>query len=289
MENNKNELSLEKDEKVIVSHQKTASIFKSKKFYLYVGIALAFIIAVIFVCLYINSDKLDKALDIKRNERFQITSTMSFTDLNQQPAEEEYYGDEVYYDENGNIVEDTEELGPTEDVHELGTIKFDGDTVYNSYGEYYTYTRDGERFVLYYYEDILSNFGSNKKGGEWIEVYAENYSNALSFDVDVLYNYKKSDFKKVDDYYVPKEDMQSVFFEVLQIHQTENYADCDIKFYFDNGKLEKIVAEYIYQDSMEVVQTYNFTYNDEKIEVPTADKKYDINDQLIYEKSDKEE
>ncbi len=274
------------------------------KLYAFIGGALVLVLAVLFISLYIKSDKVDKALDSDRYNRVQIKISQAIEYLKTEEeegeenasSEEGYIYDDgglgnYYYDENGNLV--TEEQVATEEeeqsntsTYDVSTIRYDGDTIHekSDLGETYHFTRDGERFVVYYYEDLLTSIqkeeGKDVKG-EWIEAYESDYGINVSFDLKVLDSYVESDFKKVEDHYVPKGNMEEVFFDFLRIKQVENYTNTDIKFYFDNGKMSKIVASYTYSDTMNIVQTYKFSYEDEKIVVPEADKKYDADGQLI--------
>lgn len=276
------------------------------KLYAFAGGALLLVLAVLFVSLYIKSDKVGKALDSDRYNRVQIKISQTIEYL--KTEEEENAGGDIatsedgyvyneggfgdyYYDENGTLITDEEATTEEEPqnnstTYDISTIRFDGDTIHekSDMGETYHFTRDGERFVVYYYEDLLTTIqredGKDVKG-EWIEAPETNYGNLVSFDLKVLDSYVESDFKKVEDYYVPKGNKEEVFFDFLRIKQVENYTNTDIKFYFENGKMSKIVAYYTYDDTMNIEQTYKFTYENEKIVIPEADKKYDANGQLI--------
>ena len=70
--------------------------------------------------------------------------------------------------------------------------------------------------------------------------------------------------------------------------QVEKYNNCDIEFYFENGKISKIVASYLYDNSMDIVQTYKFSYKDEAIKIPAATIKYDKDGNKIDLKADGE-
>lgn len=290
------------------SHFKESKWFSKEKIRLYgfIGGAVALVLAVLFVSLYIKSDKVGKALDSERYNRVQIKISQTIEYL--ETEEEEGTGEEIttsedgyvyndgglgnyYYDENGTLI--TDEEAPVEEeqqdnttTYDVSTIRFDGDTIHekSDLGETYYFTRDGQRFVIYYYEDLLTSIkreeGEDVKG-EWIETPGESYGTLVSFDLKVLDAYVESDFKKVEDHYVPKGNVEEVFFDFLRIKQVENYTNTDIKFYFDNGKMSKIVAAYTYDDTMNIVQTYKFSYEDEKIVIPEADKKYDAEGQLI--------
>ena len=274
----------------ILPQKKTLSKEK-KKIILWGAVALLVVIAVLAVSLYIKSDKVGKALDSSQYDRVQLTITQTVTYLDAKEEETDdlqsentniygdntYFGDgEYYYDENGNLVTEDETEGQEEQsdtsTYDICVLKKDGDVFYEkSLGEYYKYNRDGENYILYY-DDF---YGMNEENPDWVEVYAENYGSLQSFDFKILDNYEKSDFKKKGDRYVPKEDVTAFFYEFLQIKQVEKYNNCDIEFYFENGKISKIVASYLYDNSMDIVQTYKFSYKDEAIKIPVATIKYD--------------
>lgn len=260
---------------------------------LWAGIAAAAVIAVLIIALNIKSDKVGKALNSDIYDRVQVTVTQKMISLENDSSSEttddgytseegDYYEDyyeyngDIYYDENGNMVtEETDTSSQTEQSdeyeNEISVMKKDGDTVYvEEYGnEYYCYSRDGHQYILYY-DDF---YGTKADNGDWIEMNADNYSMAPVFDFSVLDGIKKSDLKKTSDGYVPKTDTDEIFFKVLQIQNKEDYTNCSIKFYFNQGKITKISATYIYIDSYDFTLNYNFTYKDEEIKVPapTAD------------------
>lgn len=286
-----------------LSQKKTLSKEK-KKIILWGAVALLVVIAVLAVSLYIKSDKVGKALDSSQYNRVQLTINQTVTFLDTEDEEEDasqsestdIYGDntylgegEYYYDENGNLVTEDEAEGQEQQSNttsqDICVLKKDGDVYYEkSLGEYYQYDRDGESFILYY-DDF---YGINEENPDWIEVYAENYGSLQSFDFKIFDNYEKSDFKKEGDHYVPKEDVTDFFYEFLQIKQVEKYNNCDIEFYFENGKISKIVASYLYDNSMDIVQTYKFSYKDEAIKIPAATIKYDKDGNKIDLKADGE-
>lgn len=277
---------------------------EKKRIILWGGIAALVVIAVLAASLYIKSDKVGKALDSSQYDKVQLTISQTVTYLDMQDEEGDetesefegtniygdntYFGEgEYYYDENGNLITDdeveTEQEQSNTSTYDICVLKKDGDVFYEkSLGEYYRYDRDGESFILYY-DDF---YGMNEDNPDWIEVYAENYGNVSSFDFKILDNYEKSDFKKVDDYYVPKEDTTAFFLEFLGIVQVEKYNNCDIKFYFENGKISKIIASCLYDEDMDMVQTYKFSYKDEKVKIPKATIKYDKDGNKIDLKSD---
>ena len=274
----------------ILPQKKTLSKEK-KKIILWGAVALLVVIAVLAVSLYIKSDKVGKALDSSQYDRVQLTITQTVTYLDAKEEETDdlqsentniygdntYFGDgEYYYDENGNLVTEDETEGQEEQsdtsTYDICVLKKDGDVFYEkSLGEYYKYNRDGENYILYY-DDF---YGMNEENPDWVEVYAENYGSLQSFDFKILDNYEKSDFKKKGDRYVPKEDVTAFFYEFLQIKQVEKYNNCDIEFYFEKGKISKIIASYLYDSNMDIVQTYKFSYKDEAIKIPVATIKYD--------------
>ncbi len=293
------------------NHFKESKWFSQGKLKLYAiaGAAVAFVLIILFVSLYIKSDKVDKALDSQQYKRAQIVISQTVKYLNDETEEEtnseeetgsEFVSDDnflgnYYYDENGELVtEEQEQASQPEDTstsYDICTIKVDDDILYEKgdYGQSYRFTRDGERFVIYYYEDFLANImkeEGEETEGEWIEVYEQNYGTLSSFDFSVFDSYVESDFKKVEDYYVPKGNSDEIFFDFLRVKQFEKYANQDMKLYFENGKISKIIASYTYDGTMDIVQTYKFTYNNEKITIPTPDKKYDINGNLIEGKVD---
>lgn len=296
------EIMAEQEENLI---KKISLSIEKIKIILWGVVALLVVIAVLVVSLYIKSDKVGKAFDSEQYNRVQLTITQQVTFLD---SEEEtdgedqqsdstniygdgnYYGQEdYYYDENGNLITEDESNQSQEqsntESYDICILKKDGDVSYEkSMGEFYKYSRDGKNFVLYY-DDF---YGINKDNPDWVEVYAENYSSMEIFDFKIFDNYEKSDFKKVDDYYVPKGDMTAFFHEFLKIVQVEKYQNCDIKFYFDNGRASKIVASYLYDENMDIVQTYKFTYRDEEIKIPAATIKYDKDGNKIDLKSNGE-
>ena len=287
----------------ILPQKKTLSKEK-KKIILWGAVALLVVIAVLAVSLYIKSDKVGKALDSSQYDRVQLTITQTVTYLDAKEEETDdlqsentniygdntYFGDgEYYYDENGNLVTEDETEGQEEQsdtsTYDICVLKKDGDVFYEkSLGEYYKYNRDGENYILYY-DDF---YGMNEENPDWVEVYAENYGSLQSFDFKILDNYEKSDFKKKGDRYVPKEDVTAFFYEFLQIKQVEKYNNCDIEFYFEKGKISKIIASYLYDSNMDIVQTYKFSYKDEAIKIPAATIKYDKDGNKIDLKADGE-
>ena len=259
---------------------------------MWAGVALAAVIAVLIIALNIKSDKVGKALNSDIYDRVQVTVTQKMISLENdssfETTDDEYtsedgdyydyngeYGD-VYYDENGSMVtEGTDTSSQTDRSYEqeddICVMKKDGDTIYEEGlgGKYYRYSRDGHKYILYY-DDF---YGIKADNGDWIEVDADNYGLAPVFDFSVLDGIKKSDLKKTSDGYVPKSDTEDIFFKVLQIQNKEKYTNCNIKFYFKQGKITKISATYIYSNSYDITQNYKFTYKDEEIKVPapTAD------------------
>ena len=284
--------------------QKKTLSKEKKKIILWGAVALLVVIAVLAVSLYIKSDKVGKALDSSQYDRVQLTITQTVTYLDAKEEETDdlqsentniygdntYFGDgEYYYDENGNLVTEDETEGQEEQsdtsTYDICVLKKDGDVFYEkSLGEYYKYNRDGENYILYY-DDF---YGMNEENPDWVEVYAENYGSLQSFDFKILDNYEKSDFKKKGDRYVPKEDVTAFFYEFLQIKQVEKYNNCDIEFYFEKGKISKIIASYLYDSNMDIVQTYKFSYKDEAIKIPAATIKYDKDGNKIDLKADGE-
>ena len=259
---------------------------------LWAGVAAAAVIAVLIIALNIKSDKVGKALNSDIYDRVQVTVTQKMISLENYSSSEttddgytsedgdyyDYSGENgnVYYDENGSMVTDgTDTSSQTDESYEpeeeLCVMKKDGDVIYEEGfgGKYYRYSRDGHKYILYY-DDF---YGIKADDGDWIEIDADNYGLAPVFDFSVLDEIKKSDLEKTSDGYVPKTDTEEVFFKVLQIQNKENYTNCNIKFYFKQGKITKISATYIYSDSYDVTQNYKFTYKDEEIKVPapTAD------------------
>lgn len=215
------------------------------------GVVLLVALVVLAVNLYLQSDRVGHALKSKRYENVQMTITRETTTI------------EV--DESGESIEST-----SEDVIKL---QKDGTTYYenSNANEYYQYELDGKMFLLYY-DDF---YGIKAENGDWVEVLVAEEDSPLSFDFSIFENYKKSDFQKVEDYYVPKNDASELFLDITQVGDDSKYYSYDMKFYFEQGKLVKIVVSYNYAIEMEVITTYEFSYKDETITVPEADVKYE--------------
>lgn len=277
-------------------HKKPDILSKIKEFFankekraitIWSASVLAVAIIVLIVCLYIKSDKVDKALEPENYERVQVTYYHSLESLITESSEESvssdetgedyysidgYYGD-VYYDENGSMVTYSEDISSEEssepETTQVSVMKKDGDVYYEDglSGKSYYYSRDGKNYILYY-DDFYGIYADN---GKWVEVETEDYSLSLTFDISVLEKITKSDLKKTDKGYVPKENADEVFYEILRIQNKENYQNCEIYFQFDNGKISEIKTVCIYQGEYEIIQTFEFTYEDDAIEIPEPD------------------
>ena len=207
------------------------------------------VMLIVGVVLYLQSDRVGHALKSKNFRQVQLAVKQSIT-----------YLDDMEKTGEENAVTDTSY-----------TLKKDGDTEHiTGYLEQYRYMRDGEEFVLVY-DDFYESIGEN---GKWVEYRAGTYEGYKFFDFSVFENYQSSDFKKVEDYYIPKREVDAFFCEFFGIDEEEMYADCDMKFYFEKGKLSKLIVSHIYGD-IKVVMTYEFSYQKETIGVPEADVKYD--------------
>ena len=207
------------------------------------------VMLIVGVVLYLQSDRVGHALKSKNFRQVQLAVKQSIT-----------YLDDMEKTGEENAVTDTSY-----------TLKKDGDTEHiTGYLEQYRYMRDGEEFGLGY-DDFYESIGEN---GKWVEYRAGTYEGYKFFDFSVFENYQSSDFKKVEDYYIPKREVDAFFCEFFGIDEEEMYADCDMKFYFEKGKLSKLIVSHIYGD-IKVVMTYEFSYQKETIGVPEADVKYD--------------
>ena len=248
---------------------------------------LAVALIVLIVCLYVKSDKVDKALKTENYKRVQVTFYRSMESLVTESEEEtssdetdeysdedyyNYYGD-VYYDENGSMVTYSDDTSSEEsdepETTKVSVMKKDGDVYYEDglSGESYYYNRDGQNYVLYY-DDFYGIYADN---GKWVESETEDFSLSLTFDFSVLENIEKSDLKKTDKGYVPKENADEFFYTILRIQNKENYQNCEVYIQFDNGKIAQIETVCVYQGEYEIVQTFDFTYKDESIEIPEPD------------------
>ncbi|MBQ3817338.1 MAG: hypothetical protein II802_03605 [Clostridia bacterium] len=245
-------------------------------------------VIVLIVCLYIKSDKVGKALDIKNFNRVQIEFLQTFKSLETESSESEYeqdevdstavyYGDDyygdVYYDENGSMIqyggEDNSNSG-TESTQTITLLK-DGGVYYQDgiSGKFYLYTRGDKNYMLYY-DDF---YGIKADNGEWKEEEIEDITYPLIFDVSVISDIDKSNLKKTSKGYAQKDENSDYFYKIFGIKSKEKYKNTEIYFNFDNGKLTSIETYCIYDDTFEIEQNLNFKYEDKQIKIPEPDVK----------------
>ena len=118
------------------------------------------------------------------------------------------------------------------------------------------------------YDDF---YNINQENGKWIEYLAEDYGEYGVFDFSVFNDYTRQDFKKVDNYYIPKGDLNIFYCDFFRIGEKDAYTDCEVKFYFEKGKVTKIVADCLYGGELDMTWTYEFTYDIQDIQIPEAD------------------
>lgn len=222
----------------------------NKKWFFILGAVLVVAIIMVGIVIWLNTDRVSGAFHSKQFKQVQLKVSQSVTYLN--PTDTTLDG--------------------TSTSEEIYTLMKDGDTVHVSGSfEQYQYVRDGKEYVLV----LEDSYGLKGKKEEWVEYLAEDYGGWPFFDFSVFDNYKGRDLRKVEDYYVPKGNVDEAYYNFFQISQKELYENCAMKFYFEKGKLTKIVADCFFDGELNMTWTYEFRYEKETIEIPKADKQYE--------------
>lgn len=222
----------------------------NKKLFFILGAVLVVAIIMVGIVIWMNLGRVNAAFHSKRFEQVQLKVSQSVTYVN--PTDTTYDG--------------------TSTNSDIYTLIKDGDTVHVSGSfEQYQYVRDGKEYVLV----LEDSYGLKEEKEEWVEYLAEDYGGWSFFDFSVFDNYKSWDLKKVEDYYVPKGNVDEAYYNFFQISQKELYENCAMKFYFEKGKLTKIVADCFFDGELNMTWTYEFRYEKETIEIPKADKQYE--------------
>ena len=255
-------------------------------------------VIVLIVVLNRNAVHVDEALDPNNDmyDQVQIKITMSMKDISPDTSSEDsdtadvttdmqsggdlYIDQNGYYNEFGSFVPDVasnpEDPSAQDNTTEYKiTVKKDGTTYYENgtSGELYFYQRDGQDYVLYY----DNYYGLKEEDGDWVEIPAGNYSLKKSFDIELLKSVDRERLEKSGDHYIPDFDyLEELFFTLLSIHENnrENYVVNSLSISFDKDRMDQIAASYVYDSTFLVEQTYDFTYNNTKIELPQVDRVY---------------
>lgn len=222
----------------------------TKKKVIVIFLALLCVAGMVLILKY-HSNELRQAFAAKKFEQVQLTVTQTTTDIQALCGE--------------NAQEDIQEEDVTTTEEICNIKRYDGITYEkNIMAEEYRYVCEGQEMILYAYRDSLE-----AESYSWAEVSAEEQSPSSLFDFGVFKEYKVSEFRKVDDYYVPI-DKPTTLFQFLNLEGAEGLYGCDIKFYIEDGRLTKVVASYIDHNEFAVERIYDFSYNDEVIEMPEA-------------------
>lgn len=223
----------------------------SKKIWIIFGTFFVAVLSGAVIC-YTKSDKVERAFQKQSFEQVQLTITHTVTDI------QALYGEEATDEIEENQATYTEQLS---------NIRKNGTTIYerNEFAEEYQYMRNGEELLLYAYNDPYG-----VEPCKWIEVSIDERNPFSLFDFEVFNDYSAKDFRKVDDYYVPKGDVPTALCHFLQVNSAEGYYDCEMRFYIEEGRLTKVVATYIYKNQLDIERIYEFTYKNEEIKIPDA-------------------
>ena len=255
-------------------------------------------VIVLIIVLSRNTVHVGEALDPNNDmyDQVQIKITMSMQDISPDTSSEDsgtsdvttdtqssgdlYIDQNGYYNEYGSFVPDVasdyEDPSAQDNTTEYKiTVKKDGTTYYENgtSGELYFYQRDGQDYVLYY----DNYYGLKEEDGDWVEIPAGNYSLKKSFDIELLKSVDRERLQKSGDTYIPEIDyLEELFFTLLSIHENnrDNYVVNSLSISFDKDRIDQIAASYVYDSTFLVEQTYDFTYNNTKIELPQVDRVY---------------
>lgn len=150
----------------------------------------------------------------------------------------------------------------------ISTLQKQGDILYEEgiSGKRYFYSRGGKNYVLYY----DTNFGI-WDSGKWTEALAENFNSIPGFDFDALKMISAKDFIKKEDHFVPKSGrLNDIFKTLLSVKIAEKYSDQSIKLWIRDGKIQKISADYVWDNTYKIAQNYDFTYGQVKLTIPES-------------------
>lgn len=150
------------------------------------------------------------------------------------------------------------------------TLVRQGETYYEkgSNGENYYYDKNGESYVMFFDD----NYG--RGDGKWIEMANED-SFVPMLDISLLEKVNTGSLSKGGKSYIPiNGTADETFFTLWQITNTDGYSDISLSFTLNGDKIKTVTAEYTVDKKQKITDTYAFSYDDIKIEIPIADETY---------------
>lgn len=247
-----------------------------KKLMLSAMLVAVIITLLVAVTIWLRSDKLNVALTIKHFDNVQVKISQSVKKIE---ITNDTDGNSIESDitdnkgEYGNIASKetyTNDANKQDTQKEVSVLKKHGNIIYEEGlgGKAYYYSRAGKELVMYY-DDF---YGIDEDNGTWTEVSAEEFNTAPSFDFNTLCDLNHGDFKKENNYYILKTQDDEVFYNILRVNNRDKYSACELKFWFSQGNLTRIIARYIYDNTYDVAQTYDFDYNNISLTIPKSGK-----------------
>jgi hypothetical protein len=236
--------------------QSSKTLLKERKNIFY---ALGFLIAitsiVIVLFVFVFNDKLAVAFKSKDYEKtVQVKLLMKSDSLESEPE-----------DQNSQSTE-----APPSSEDEKMVMKKDGDIFFEEgqNNKIYYYYKNSEFYVTYF-DDMLG-----LKKGKWVEIKQKDFGRLPLFDFNILKKLSSKDFIFKDGAYTPKASkLNEIFYLIFGIGKInqEKYFIYDLNISIKNKRIEKITANYIYDEKISSIQTLLFTYDNIKLSVPSAE------------------
>lgn len=150
------------------------------------------------------------------------------------------------------------------------TLVRQGETYYEkgSNGENYYYDKNGESYVMFFDD----NYG--RGDGKWIEMANED-SFVPMLDISLLEKVNTGSLSKGGKSCILINGAaDEAFFTLWRITNRDSYSDISLSFILSGDKIKTATAEYTVDKKQKFTDTYDFSYDSIKIEIPTADETY---------------
>lgn len=220
-----------------------------KSIIIIIPLTVAVLAAGIFGILRFKQSKnLKKAFNAAQYNSFRVVLSQTITDISKK----------------------ADEKTASRTLDDVYTLVRQGETYYEkgSNGENYYYDKNGESYVMFFDD----NYG--RGDGKWIEM-ANEASFVPMLDISLLEKVDTGSLSKRGKGYIPiNGTADETFFTLWQITNTDGYSDISLSFTLNGDKIKTVTAEYTVDKKQKITDTYAFSYDDIKIEIPIADETY---------------
>lgn len=222
---------------------------RGKSIIIIIPLTVAVLAAGIFGILRFKQSKnLKKAFNAAQYNSFRVVLSQTITDISKTA------------DENAS----------SRTLDGVYTLVRQGETYYEkgSNGENYYYDKNGESYVMFFDD----NYG--RGDGKWIEMANED-SFVPMLDISLLEKVDTGSLSKGGKSYILINGAaDEAFFTLWKITNRDSYSDISLSFILSGDKIKTATAEYTVDKKQKFTDTYDFSYDSIKIEIPTADETY---------------